>query len=167
MKVSPNAGPAQIRIHELPEHHVVYLRHVGPYGQPSVVRDLVERLQRWASARDLMSPDSALLLVPHDSPAVTAQDKLRLSVCLTVPPGTRGEGPVGAMQVPGGKFAVARFEIEPGQIAQAWNSVMGEWLPESGYQPDERLCYEVVRVPPTAHPRGLIVLEICVPIRPL
>lgn len=169
ISVAPHSGAlrAHIEVRNLPEHHVVYLRHTGPYGQPSVVRELVHKLQRWATARELMTPETQLICVAHDSPVVTDQTKLRLSVCLTTPSGTRGDGDIGTMRIPGGKFAVARFEIEPHQVAQAWNAVVGGWLPESGYQPDDRPCYEVVRKAPTDHPQGLITLDICVPVRPL
>jgi AraC family transcriptional regulator len=156
-----------IEVKELPEHSVVYLRHVGPYGQVALVPRLVEKLRGWAVPRGLVTSTTRLFLVPHDDPNVTAPDKLRLSVCLTVPVGTAGEGEVGTMQIPGGTYAVARFEIPPARIADAWNVVLGRWLPQSGYQPDDRLCYEEALSDPREHPEGKIVLDICVPVRPL
>lgn len=157
----------QIEVKELPAHHVVYLRHVGPYGQVALVPRLVEQLRGWAIPRGLLTSATRLLLVAHDSPNITAPDKLRLSVCLTVPAGTAGEGEVGTMQIPGGTFAVARFEIPPARIAEAWSVVMGRWLPQSGYQPDDRLCYEEALNDPREDPEGKIRLDICVPVRPL
>lgn len=156
-----------IEVKDLPAHHVVYVRHVGPYGQAALVPRLVERLRTWAVPRGLYTPASRLLLVAHDSPNITAPDKLRLSVCFTVPPGTEGEGEVGTMMIPGGKYAVARFEIPPARIAEAWNVVFGRWLPQSGYQPDDRLCYEEALSDPRQHPEGKLELAICVPVRPL
>jgi AraC family transcriptional regulator len=156
-----------IEVRERPAYDVVYLRHVGPYGQAAVVPRLVEKLRGWAVPRGLVNGTTRLLLVAHDDPNVTGGDKLRLSVCLSVPPGTAGEGEVGTMQIPGGKFAVARFEIPPFRIADAWNLVLGSWLPQSGYQPDDRLCYEEALSDPREHPEGKIVLDICVPVRPL
>lgn len=167
MSNSPSKLETKIEVKELPEHHVVYLRHVGPYGQAAVVPQLVAKLRGWAVPRDLVKGDTRLLLVAHDDPHVTEQDKLRLSVCLTVPPGTTGEGEVGTMKIPGGKFAVARFEIRPERIKEAWDVVMGDWLPQSGYQPDDRLCYEEALGDPRQHPEGKLELDICVPVRPL
>lgn len=158
---------ATIRVEDLPEHHVVYLRHVGPYGQVGLVPRLVAKLREWAVPRGLLTGDTRLLLVAHDNPNVTDDDKLRLSICLTVPPGTPGEGEVGTMRIPGGKFAVGRFEIPPTRIAEAWNVVCGEWLPQSGYQPDDRLCYEEALSDPREHPEGKMRLHVCVPVRPL
>jgi AraC family transcriptional regulator len=167
MSEQANELATTIEVKELPEHHVVYLRHVGPYGQAALIPQLVAKLRGWAVPRDLVKGDTRLLLVAHDDPHVTEQDKLRLSVCLTVPPGTAGEGEVGTMKIPGGKFAVGHFEIRPERIADAWNVVMGGWLPQSGYQPDDRLCYEEALSDPRQHPEGKLALDICVPVRPL
>lgn len=158
---------ATVTVQDLPERNVAYLRHVGPYGQTAVIPRLFETLRRWAGARGLLDADSVSLIVAHDDPNVTDDGKLRLSVCTTVPSGTTTDGEVGTMSVPGGKFGVARFEIPPARIAEAWGAVMGGWLPESGFQPDDRLCYEVAHNNPAEHPEGKIVLDICVPVRPL
>lgn len=158
---------ATIEIQEQPEHHVAYLRHVGPYGQVDLVPRLADKLLAWASARGLYGSGSRMLLVAHDSPTITDEDKLRLSVCVTVPEGTKTEGEVGAMKIPGGTFAVGHFEIPPQRIAEAWNVVMGGWLPRSGYEPDDRLCYEEVLQNSRQHPEGKVAMDICVPVRPL
>lgn len=158
---------AVIEVKEMPELNVVYLRHTGPYGQAGVVPPLVKKLRQWAVPRGIGGPEARLVLVAHDSPTITEVDKLRLSVCLSAPEGTRGEGEVGTMRIPGGRFAVARFEVSPAEIGAAWEVVVGEWLPQSGYQPDDRLCYEEVLTSPPEHPEGKYVLAICVPVRPL
>ena len=71
------------------------------------------------------------------------------------------------MQVPGGKFAVGHFELATDQYGDAWNALMGGWLPQSGYQPDDRLCYEWYRNDPKQHPEGKCIVDICMPVRPL
>jgi AraC family transcriptional regulator len=167
MSTDRNKLTATIEVKDLPEHNVAYLRHVGPYGQVALVPRLVDELREWAVPRGLLTSDTRLLLVPHDQPNITEQDKLRLSICLTVPAGTAVEGEVGTMKIPGGKFAVGHFEITPDRIAEAWNVVCGDWLPQSGYQPDDRLSYEEARNDPRQHPQGKIIVDVCVPVRPL
>lgn len=156
-----------VEVREQPEYHVAYVRHVGPYGQVDLMPQLFAKLNSWADARGLLNKDTLHLCVAHDSPSITEQAKLRLSVCLTVPEDVKGAGEVGTMRIAGGRCAVARFEMPPARIAEAWNVVMGGWLPQSGYQPDDRPCYEIVVQDPRSHPRGLIDLEICVPVRPM
>lgn len=163
----PSSLTTTIQVTERPDHPVVYLRHVGPYGQAAVVPRLFSALREWAVSRGLLGPDTRMLLVAHDNPNVTEEDKLRLSVCLTVPAGTQPEGEIGTMTIPGGKFAVGHFEIPPERIAEAWDVVIGEWMPSSGFQPDDRLCYEEALGDPRQHPEGKIILDICVPVRPL
>ena len=50
---------------------------------------------------------------------------------------------------------------------KAWDEVMGKWLPESGYQPDDRPCYELYHNDPKTHPEGKFLVDICVPVKPL
>ena len=44
---------------------------------------------------------------------------------------------------------------------------MGGWMPESGYQPDDRLCYELNHNDPKEHPDHKHIVDICVPVKPL
>jgi len=71
------------------------------------------------------------------------------------------------MTVAGGSYAIAHFEIAVDQYAEAWNAVFGGWLPQSGYQPDDRPALEICRNDPEQHPEGKHIVDICVPVRPL
>lgn len=155
----------KVEIKDLPELTVAYARHVGPFDG---IPEAFGRLARWAGPRGLFAlPGAKTLAVYHDSPEATEVSKLRSSACLTVPPGTEVSGDINLMTIPGGKFAVARFEIAPGQFGEAWDALMGEWFPSSGWQPDDRMCYEVYLSEPDTHPEGRFVIDICEPVRPL
>jgi len=155
----------EIDVQELPALQVAYVRHIGPFGG---VGRAFDKLMRWAGPRGLVRfPETKLLGVYHDNPDITEEAKLRSSACLTVPPGTKVEGEVGLMAIPGGTFVVARAEVAASQFGEAWNALMRDWLPESGYQPDDRMCYEVYLNDPKTHPEGKFLVEICQPIRPL
>jgi len=45
--------------------------------------------------------------------------------------------------------------------------VYGVWLPESGYQPDDRPAFEWYHSDCSQHPEKKAVVDICVPVRPL
>ena len=124
--------------------HVAYVRHVGPYaGDAQLFEGLWQKLCTWAGPRGLIRPpETKMLSIYHDDPNITDEEKLRVSVCLTVPPDTEVDGEIGAMQVPGGRYAVARFELDPSQYGDAWGAVYGGWLPNSGFQPDDRPAFE-------------------------
>ncbi len=154
-----------VEVKKLPELHVAYIRHIGPYhGIPEAFK----KLDRWAGPRGLINfPETKFLGVYHDNPEITEESKLRSSACITVPEDTPVEGEVGKMTIPGGLFAVAHVEINEDQYAEAWDKLMGEWFPESGYQPDDRMCYEVYLNDPEQHPKGKHIVDICEPVRPL
>jgi AraC family transcriptional regulator len=160
---------AAIEVRDLPALHVAYVRHTGPYqGNPEVFGRLFEKLCKWAGARGLLGrPGTSLLAVYHDDPEVTDASKLRVSVCLPVAEETPVDGEVGKMTVAGGKFAVGRFELGPEDYQKAWNLVYGTWLPESGFQPDDRLCYESYPMDVQATAPDKHVVDICVPVKPL
>ncbi len=159
-----------VEVKELPEMQVAYLRHVGPYaGDTQLFESLIGRLMNWAGPRGLLRfPETKMLTVYHDDPNITPEDKLRISVCVTVPEDTSVEGEVGKMAIPGGKFAVAHAEIDPDQYGDVWERLFSEWFPESGYQPDDsRMCYELYLNDPKEHPKGKHIVDICEPVRPL
>lgn len=159
-----------VEVKELPVREVAYIRHTGPYaGDTELFERLFGTIMRWAGSRGLMeSPDFQALTIYHDSPEITDEEKLRISVCVTVPPGTEAEGEIGRMTVPGGRYAVGTFEIDVDQYGEAWSSIMNVWLPESGYQcSDHGPCYEVGLNDPSEHPEGKHQIEIHIPVAPL
>ena len=149
----------------MPEFHVAYIRHVGRYN---MIGEAFERLMRWAGPRGLLRfPETSVFGIYYDSPEVTPVSQLRSDACISVPVGTSVDGEVGTMTIPGGKFAVAHVEIDPTQYGEAWDRLIGDWLPRSGYQPDDRLCYEMYLNDPDEHPEKKHIVDICEPIRPL
>lgn len=158
-----------VEVKEMPEMNVAYVRHVGPYkSDGALFESLFQKLMGWAAPRGLLRfPETRMLSVYHDDPNITDESQLRTSICITVPPDTGVDGEIGSMTVPGGKYAVARFEILEDQYEQAWTAVMGDWLPQSGLQPDDGVCYEIYNNNPNEHPEKKHIVDICIPVKPL
>jgi AraC family transcriptional regulator len=158
-----------VRVESLPEVTVAYVRHIGPYqGDSELFKRLFGRLFKWAGPRNLLRfPETQILSIYHDDPEVTDEEKLRLSVGISVPAETSVSGEVGKMTVQDGQYAQARFELLPDEYQAAWEAVYGGWLPDSGYQPDDRLAFERYLNDPADHPEGKHIVEICVPVKPL
>lgn len=153
----------RVDVRELPERHVAYIRHVGRYNE---IGEAFQRLMRWAGPRRLLRfPETQMLAIYLDSPDITPVDKLRADACITVPVGTKVKGDVGTMAVAGGAFAVAYVEIGVTQYGEAWDRLIGGWLPQSGYQPDDRLCYELYLNDPRKHPENKHIVDISEPVR--
>ena len=159
----------KVEVREMPELHVAYLRHIGPFkGDVNLFAGLFGKLMGWAGPRGLLnSPDTMVLSVYHDDPKTTEEDKLRMCACITVPEDTVVEGEIRKMIVPGGMYAVGRFELDPDEYEEAWNMVCSEWLPDSGYQFDERPSLEIYRNDPGEHPEKKHIVDICVPVKPI
>ncbi len=154
----------RVEVREEPRRHVAYIRHVGSYSE---IGNALGRLARWAGSRRLFREDTRMLAIYHDNPDVATVDKLRSDACVTVPEGTRVARDIGLMTLPGGMYAAAYVEIDVTQYGEAWDRLFSDWLPESGYQPDDRPCYELYLNDPREHPQNKHILEICEPIRPL
>lgn len=157
-----------VRVETISPMTVAYVRHVGPYaGNEKLFGRLFGQLCQWAGPRGLLGPAARLLTVYHDNPDITAPDKLRISACVVVPPDTKPDGAIGVMIIDGGAYAVASFELDPSEYGAAWNWLMGVWFPSSGYQPDDRPCFEVYLNAPEQHPLKKHIVEIWESVRPL
>jgi AraC family transcriptional regulator len=164
----PVKEASSVRIEVLKPTTVAYVRHTGPYaGDSALFGRLFGQVCQWAGPRGLLGHSAKFLTIYHDNPEITAEDKLRISACVTVPAGTRAEGPVGVMELEAGTYAVASFTLDPAEYGAAWNWLMGTWLPSSGYQPDDRYCFELMLNDPGGHPEHKHVVEIWEPVRPV
>lgn len=155
-----------VSIKAFPKMNVAYIRHIGPYqGDETLFERLWNELFTWAGPRGLLNGnDFKALVIYHDDPNLTDEAKLRMSVCITVPEATKVNGKVGKMELEGGKYAVARFELTAQDFGKAWNWVYAEWLPSSGYQPDDKPAFEMYPEEPRD---GKFVVDICIPVKPL
>lgn len=159
----------KVEIREIPETTVAYIRHIGPYaGDGKLFEMLFGKLFTWAGPRGLLRfPETKTYSVYHDDPEITEEDKLRVSVCISVPENTKVDGEIGLMKIGGGRFAIAYFELSVDEYGYAWNKLMGEWLPSSGYQCDDKLCFEEYLNDPNSHPEKKHLVNICIPVKPL
>ncbi|MBS1169629.1 MAG: transcriptional regulator, AraC family [Burkholderiaceae bacterium] len=162
--------PAQrIEVRDLPAKKLAYLRHVGPYaGEHELFERLWGTMCTWAGPRGLLHPPAAeFITIYHDNPNITADEKLRISLGITVPDGTPISGEIGLLDIPAGKYACALFELDPVDYAAAWNELMGVWLPQSGWQPGDGPTYECYLNDPKQHPQGKHLVEIRIHVKPL
>lgn len=158
-----------VEVKELPEMTLAYVRYVGPYkGDAQLFEQLHGRLYRWAGPRNMLNfPQTQSIIIYHDNPEITDEEKLRVSVCISVPVETEVDGEIGKMVLPAGKYALARFELGGDGYQEAWDWVFCTWLPESGYLPDDRPCFEMYHNDPKTHPEGKCIVDICIAVKPM
>lgn len=160
-------GNVEVRMIE--EIKAIYLRHSGSYEELAVVfQGMMSRLMNWAKVRDLLNSDSKPFAIYHDNPEFTAQDNLKTSICLVVSQDVDVNSDIGKIVIPSGKYAIGHFEVdEPSDHTTAWNYIYGQWLPNSGFQPDDGYVFEMYMNDPNTHPEKKHFIDIYLPVKPL
>ncbi|WDE05664.1 AraC family transcriptional regulator [Thalassomonas viridans] len=157
-----------IEIRNLPEIQLAYLRHIGPFkGQQKKWAQLFDRLMTWGAARDLVScPGTQFFTLFRDDLKITEFEKFKTDVCISVPAGSKSDGEIGTCILPAGKYAEAYFEIDADEYQQAWDILYSDWLPGSGYMPDNRCAFEEYLNDPNQHPQNKHCIKIYIPVIP-
>lgn len=153
---------AKVEIKQMPEFKVAYVRHMGQYDQ---IGKAYEKLMKWAGPRFLLTPETKTMTVYQDDPAVTAIEKVRQDACITLAKDVEVEGEIGKATIPGGKYAVGRFQVDSKGFEKAWNT-MCVWLLDNGWQ-YAGSPYELYHNPLGEPLNGMWDVEICIPVKPL
>jgi AraC family transcriptional regulator len=159
------SGRMSVRVADMPALHVAFMRYVGPYGARGIPA-LWKRLQTWIAAHDLGGP-RVTVGVAYDDPSITAPERCRYDACVVVPGDFVPDRLVDVMDVPGGRYAIASFVGTAHEIEGVWDRVFAGWLPGSGYEPDDRPCYELYRGDPSVDARATFRCELHLPVRRL
>ncbi|MCP4573459.1 MAG: AraC family transcriptional regulator [bacterium] len=149
-------------VKEMPEHHVAYVRRLGPYGKETCGAAF-GALMQWAGPRGFAATGT-MLGVYWDNPEITPPEKCRVDACITVPEGTQPEGEVALQTIAGGPYAVCGFEIVGDSFQQAWEDAFG-WLIENGQACADSPCYELYHNDGSRDPDGRWELDICIPLK--
>ncbi len=158
-----------VQVKRMQAYHVIFIRQYGVASQN--IMKASKKLMKWMSTRDLLSDEREQILVGYDDPEVIPLPECRCDVCYVVPEGTKGSDEIGTMDIPGGKHACCHLEATPDRLpndmAHAFYVLYAEWLPESGYQPDNRPYYQVFRNNREQGTEMQFIVDICLPVKPL
>ena len=141
---------------------VAYLRRVGPYGS-GLSEFWIETVAPWMATNNLLG--RARYGISQDDPNITAPEKLRYDAAVEVPEDFTGTGPYMKTVIPGGKYASGRFKGTADQLGSAWESILRDWLPDSGMQLDARPFFEYYPTDAGYDPKtGTFECDICIPV---
>ena len=156
--------PMDVSIENLPAARVAYLRHIGPYGQ-AVNAFWLQTVLPWLIEHGLeTAPRYGIGL---DDPLVTPAANCRYDACVAVPDDFAARSPAAVQVIPGGRCAVLDFEGTVPELEATYVTLLRDWLPASGLQPDNRPLVEYY--PPDARydpERGAFQCRLCLAIKP-
>ena len=134
-----NNVEVQIRIQELRDLPVIYIRHIGTsLGNHERFEFSYENLLQWAVPRGLVpGRQMDVYGIYHDNPMFTSAAHLRISAALEVDFNTDVSGDVGKMVLQGGKFAVARFRFSTkDEYSAVFEFLYTSWISKFSYKSD-------------------------------
>lgn len=153
-------------VKKIPEYTVAYVRSIGPYG-PQSIAPAFTKLMSWAGPRGLCREDCTILGVSWDNPEITAPEKCRYDACIAVPEDFKSDGIIDVQKLPGGEFAIYHCEVVNSDFNTPWTELMRDWLPKSGYQPDDRPCWERYYNSDGNLPGKKWIVDLYLPVKPL
>jgi AraC family transcriptional regulator len=165
----PNPGERamDVELRTIPSGTLAYLRYTGPYGGRGIGLTW-KRFARWCKQHALPKPGHALIGIAQDNPEITLPRHCRYDCCVQVTSAMRAEGHVGIQRFAGGRYACRRFSGTVADINDAWIRLYGDWLPNSGWQPDDQPAIEIYDAGVDFDGEtGRFSCLLCLPIRPL
>lgn len=134
----PQGEPMQVEIRNEPGFRLAAIRHIGPYDR---IGEAFDRLFAWAQSKGL--PLRAPIAVYHDDPSTTPEAELRSDAGIVVDTDFVADDPsIHVLEVPAQRCAVAIHRGPYEGLPESWAKFLGEWLPQSGEEVGEGLCYE-------------------------
>ncbi|MBU0935494.1 MAG: AraC family transcriptional regulator [Spirochaetes bacterium] len=164
-RMKKNGQERQVEVTSLAALNCAYIRYVGPYkGDALLFERLWTRLCAEAGAQELIDNDSQYLAVYHDNPELTKDSKLRVTIAVSTSKPFEGSGRLGHLWIPGGKYAIAHFRLNSSEYQEAWDWLYSQWLPQSGYLPDDRPAFEWFPQEADQSADGRNTVRICIPL---
>ena len=162
-----NHPPRAMNVHlnQRPAVQVAYLRHLGPYGI-GVSDFWQQQVYPWMARNGwLQQPRYG---ISHDDPGITAPDQCRYDACIELPADFKPSRAVLSTRLPAARYAELDFFGPVGDLQQAWNQLLRDWLPASGWQLGTTPCFEYYPANARFDPEtGAFECRICIPVVPL
>lgn len=152
-----------VRIEILPELRVAMVRATGPYKESAA--KAWEALCAFAQQKNLFGPQTLLIGIGHDDPSITAPEDIRYDAAIPVGQDVSVEAPASIGILPGGEYAVITHQGPYDGLEEAYGTIMGQWLPQSGREMRETPNFEIYRNDPVRTPPEQLLTDIYIPLK--
>ncbi len=156
-------APADVQIKPLPSRRIACLRVVGRYC-PETLGPAFGRIGQWAASAGIFNQDTLCIGVYHDDPEVTAPEKQRADVGVTVSDSFRPTGEIQVQTLTSGLHAVLTHKGPYDKLGDSYRWLYAVWLPNSGREPADAPPYEVYLNDAGQTPPEELLTEICIPL---
>jgi AraC family transcriptional regulator len=150
----------QVEIVEIAPMRLHTILHVGSVAEIPLAW---QRLHSWLSAHRLRDEVELAVGLCEKAPSEAGEIVYRAGVSL------RGEAAaydgIEIVEAPGGRYASYRHVGPYSQIAATFEKLYREWLPASGFQPDNRPALDICRNDPRVTPEPELVTDLLLPVR--
>ena len=154
-----------VEIETLPERRVAALAHHGPYD---TIGAAFERLGAIAGPAGLFNqPGARMVAIYHDDPETVPAAQLRSAAGIVVPVDADIPAPLHEVVLPAGPWAWTLHQGSYGGLGDAWQRLLGQWLPRSGHQMAAAECVEVYLNHPGEVPEDRLQTRLYLPLQPV
>ena len=157
-----------VSVKKLPQYRVAYVEYKGNFANNPRIYDIqLEKLLKWAIPAGLWNfPGSTeLIIIYPDDPQTIPESEQRMLMAISVPEDTVIPREYKSMLIPGGYYAVGRFEISSDEFGRAWEYMYSSFIPGSGFVPADGVCFEMKKNDSDTHPLKKHIVDICIPVR--
>lgn len=126
----------KVEVKELDSRRVCTLASTGGF-EPDALFEAWDKLIEWAVSHGIQTTDQQRFAFCYDNPTITPIDKCRYKAAIVIDDKIQVNAPFETSEIPQGKYAVLYFKGSPEESLQAQLSIYSDWLPSSGFEPDE------------------------------
>ena len=124
-----------------PEIRVAAIAHSGPYD---TIGSAFDRLGAIAGPVGMFAvPEARMIAIYYDDPESTPAEALRSAAGVTSALASELPPALHEIRLPAGRWARAMHRGSYGGLGDAWQRLLGQWLPNSGLRMGSGECYEL------------------------
>ena len=129
---------SQVTVKIMQPFRVAYKRKLGSYSEGEA--ELWKEFSGLIEPLDIDVQDCYGLGL--DDPTVTPASRCRFDACIKLPPVVSVPNPMPVRRIPGGYYAILKYDGIAGNTAGHWSWLFNVWLPASGFKISKNASFE-------------------------
>jgi AraC family transcriptional regulator len=131
-----NKSLVNVEVKHFAKKRLCKLASKGGYDPESLFKTW-DSLIHWGECQGIVKASQYRLAWCYDNPAVTPVQKCRYDASIEIGNDIKVVEPLSTIDLPEGNYAVMYVKGSPDDVNQAQMLLFSDWLPNSGYEPDD------------------------------